>query len=368
MHKVTIYPLGNADCCLIDLENKKKILFDYANCKDPENEDDKRIDLAAALKSDLEKDKKDYYDVVAFTHADDDHIGKFSEFFYLEHAEKYQEKGRIKINDLWVPAALIIEEGLKGEAAILRAEARYRLKKGKRIRVFSRPDRLKEWFEKEGIKPEERKELITDAGQLVPGFDKSTEGVEFFVHSPFAVRQEDKLIDRNEASLIMQAVFSYDSVETRLFLTNDATYEVLTDIVNITKGHKRKERLGWDIMKIPHHCSYLALSDEKGKEITEPVEEVKFLFEQGGDQGLLVSTSDVIPDTDEEQPPHKQAANYYRKRASEINGEFVVTMEHPSKDNPQPVVINIDNHGATLKKATAVGGFDIVNRSAHRAG
>jgi len=170
MHKLTFYPLGNADCCLIDLENKKKILFDYANCKNPDDDEDKRVDLVSALKSDLEKDKRDYYDVVAFTHADDDHIGKFSEFFYLQHAEKYQEKGRIKINDLWVPAALIIEEGLEGEAAILRAEARYRLKEGKNIMVFSRPDRLKDWLEKEGIKPEERESLITDAGRTCSRF------------------------------------------------------------------------------------------------------------------------------------------------------------------------------------------------------
>jgi hypothetical protein len=33
---------------------------------------------------------RNYYDVVAFTHLDDDHIcGSFS-FFYLEHASKYR--------------------------------------------------------------------------------------------------------------------------------------------------------------------------------------------------------------------------------------------------------------------------------------
>lgn len=263
MHKLTFYPLGNADCCLIDLNNKKKILFDYANLKDPENDKDLKVDLAAALKADLDKEKRDYYDVVAFTHADDDHIHGFSDFFFLEHAKKYQDEGRIKINELWVPAALITEEGLKDEAAVLRSEARHRFMIGKGIRVFSRPERLKEWADKEGINIEERRGIITDAGQLVPGFDKLTEGVEFFVHSPFASRQEDKLVDRNGDGLVMQAVFSYDSVETKLFLSSDATNDILTDIVKITRGHKRDDRLEWDVMKIPHHCSYKALSEEK---------------------------------------------------------------------------------------------------------
>jgi len=368
MHKLTFYPLGNADCCLIDLENKKKILFDYANLKDPEDEKDLRIDLAATLKADLDKDKKDYYDVVAFTHADDDHIHGFSDFFYLEHAKKYQDDKRVKINELWVPAALIVEEGLKDEAAVLRSEARHRFKAGKNIRVFSRPERLKEWADKEGINIEDRKGIITDAGQLVPGFDKASQGVEFFVHSPFAIHQEDKIIDHNDSALIMQAVFNSGNVETKLFLSSDATYDILTDIVNITRYHKRDERLAWDVMKIPHHCSYLSLNEEKGKEKTEPVKEVKWLFEQGGDKGLLVSTSDIIPNEDTDQPPHRQAANYYKERATAINGESIVTMEHPKKSNPQPLVITIDNYGATLKKAIAIGGADIISRPAPRAG
>lgn len=369
MHKLTFFPLDNADCCLIDLDNKKKILFDYANCKDPDDDSDLRIDLAATLKADLDKDKKDYYDVVAFTHADDDHIHGFSEFFYLEHAKKYQDEERIKINELWVPAALIIEEGLKDESAVLRAEARHRFKKGGGIRVFSRPERLKEWLDKEGIKIEDRKHLITDAGQLVPVFDKISEGVEFFVHSPFAIRQEDELVDRNDSCLIMQAVFNYDKVDTRFFLSSDATHDILTDIVKVTKYHKRDERLGWDVMKIPHHCSYLSLSDEKGKDKTEPVKEVKWLFEQGGEKGIMVSPSKIIPDNDDDvQPPHRQAANYYKEKAEAINGEFIVTMEFPKKTNPAPLVITIDNHGATLKKTIAVGGFDIINRRTPKAG
>jgi len=167
----------------------------------------------------------------------------------------------------------------------------------------------------------------------------------------------------------MQTVFSYANEETRFFLSSDATYDILTDIVNITRFHKRDDRLFWDVAKTPHHCSYTALSEEKGKDKTGPVKEVKWLFEQGGKRGILVSTSKVIPDNDEDiQPPHRQAANYYKERASAIEGEFVVTMEFPNKSNPASFVINIDNYGATLKKTAVVGGFGIINRRAPKAG
>src|SRR5574337_1970825 len=111
MHKLTFYPLGNADCCKIDLANGRKLLFDHAHTRSDEDENDPRIDLAKVLREDLETDDRDYFDVVAFTHADDDHIHGSSDFFYLEHATKYQNGDRIKIKELWVPAAMITEEG-----------------------------------------------------------------------------------------------------------------------------------------------------------------------------------------------------------------------------------------------------------------
>ena len=139
MHKLTFYPIGNADCCLIDLENGQKILFDFADVGDSEDDEDKRIDLPEKLRENLENADKDSFDVVAFTHADEDHIKGFSEFFYLEHAQKYQDDDRIKIDTLWVPAAIILEKSPStDDHKILRAEARHRLKEGSGIRVFSK--------------------------------------------------------------------------------------------------------------------------------------------------------------------------------------------------------------------------------------
>lgn len=372
MHKLTFYPLGNADCCKIDTSNGKKLLFDYAHFYNSEDEDDLRADLANLLREDLESADRDDFDIVAFTHADDDHIHGFSDFFYLEHNKKYQSEDRIKIRELWVPAAVIIEAGMVGEAKILRAEAQHRLKEGKGIRVFSRPERLEDWLKDQGLTIAGRKALITDAGQLVPGFKKSTDGVEFFVHSPFAAHVDDKgaLEDRNESALILHATFDCEGDETKFFIIGDSTHEVLSDIVNITRSHNREERLTWDIYDIPHHCSYLALNSEKGKNKADPVSEVKWLLEQGLYRGVLVSSSKPIPENDDDdQPPHRQAANYYKEVAAKKSGEFKVTMEHPSEAKPKPLIITIDKKaGATIKKTTLGGGGIAVSTPAPRAG
>ena len=64
----------------------------------------------------------------------------------------------------------------------------------------------------------------------------------------------------------------------------------------------------------------------------------------------MVSTSKPIPAGDEVQPPHKQAAEYYREVAGAIRGKFVVTMEHPSTSKPDKLEITACEGGATLHK------------------
>jgi hypothetical protein len=81
LHKITFFPLGNADCCRIDLKNGKKLLFDYANMKNNSDENDLRVNLEATLKEDLYKEGKDYFDIVSFSHADKDHVYGSKDFF-----------------------------------------------------------------------------------------------------------------------------------------------------------------------------------------------------------------------------------------------------------------------------------------------
>jgi len=163
--KLTFHPLGNADSTRIDMANGRKMLVDYADMRNPADMWDARIDLPEVLKADLRAAKRDYYDVVCYTHLDDDHCCGSGDFFWLEHAAKYQGEGRVKIDELWVPAAAILEDGCEDSARMIRQEARHRLRIGKGIRVFSRPARLKEWLEKQGLTLESRAHLITDAGQ-----------------------------------------------------------------------------------------------------------------------------------------------------------------------------------------------------------
>jgi hypothetical protein len=365
MTRLTFFPLGCADTTLIALRDGRRMLVDYAAMRSSD-QGDKRCDLPALLKADLKAADRSDYAVVAFSHLDGDHCRGAANFFHLEYAAKYQGEGRHRIETLWVPAAAITEEGLiDPDAKVLRSEARHRLRTGRGIKVFSRPERLNAWFEAEGLKMDDFRHCFVDAGKLVKGFELGVDGVEFFAHSPHATRSDERGIeDRNGDSLVFQARFREGEYETDVLFSSDVDHNVIAEIVDITRYHGNDDRLHWNVYHLPHHCSYTAIGDDKGVDLTEPTEQVEWLCEtQGERNGFVISPSKPIPykgDTadDDPQPPHRQAAEYYRSRVLASRANLLVTMEQPSINDPAPIVIDITRDGA-VRSSSGSGGSKV---------
>ena len=356
MSDITFFPVGNADTCLLTADDGSQLLFDFASPKN-QGDGDKRIDLEQELKSRLAESGRNHFNVVSFSHLDTDHFAGASEFFYLEHAKKYQAEGRIHIKDMWVPAAAILESRWEQseEGRIVQAEARHRLKEGKGIHVISEPKALDKWLSDAGLNPDARRELIVTAGNCMPGFTLASAGAEIFVHSPFSYQNDgNNEVDRNSESSVFHLTLKDGAKNVKVFMTADAPYEVLEDIVKATEKAGNADRLEWDLIKVPHHCSYKSLGPDKGDEVTEPAEKVARLYDHyGRDGAVLVSPSKVIPESDETQPPHVQAAEYYRKVSEAKKGQFKVTMEHPTQEDPKPMEVEVRGLGLG---ATVVAG------------
>lgn len=360
MTQLTFYPLGNADATLIEFKDGRRMLVDYANVG-TSKDGDKRCDLSAELKSDLKAAGRNGYTVVAFTHLDDDHCCGSGDFFWLRWAAKYQSEGRHKIDELWVPAGAITEEGLEDSARVIRQEARHRLRKGEGIKVFSRPERLKDWLKNEGLTVESRKGCFVDAGKPVDGYTLASDAVEFFAHSPHAVRTNERgLEDRNADSIVFQARFREGGTDTDVLFTGDIDHAVIAEIVDITRKHGNDDRLHWNIYHLPHHCSYTAIGPDKGVDKTKPISQVKWLCETKGEaRGYIVSPSKPIPfkgsaEDKDVQPPHRQAAAYYKEDVLDDGRHLLVTMAEPSTTGPKPIRILITRDGAV--KDTSGGG------------
>jgi len=373
--KVHFFPLGDADTLLIDLANGDMVLVDYANMRNGVDKTDRRCDLPAELRRHLAKARRNNFNAVCITHLDDDHCKGFGEFFWLRHAKTYQTDDRTKIDVLWVPVCALFETGLAGDARLVRQEAIYRLREGKGVLIFSRPDHLKDWMKENGIDYESRKHLFVDAGKLVPGYNKEGPAqAEFFVHSPFGHRQEDgTIIDRNGDAIVMQVTFREGTRDSYLFLGSDVDHEALSLIVQISRKHGNEHRLLWDLMKLFHHCSYLSLGPDRGADETKAVPDVKWLFEVQGRRGaVIVSPSRPIPakgskEDNDTQPPHRQAAAHHRRVVRQLDGTFVVTMEEPSKDAPKPFGYEVTALGIALIIGTPMIGSAAAS-TAPRAG
>lgn len=380
-HKVIFYPVGNGDTSQIVLYNGRRVLFDFCHRDKSEDDDTPEIDLKKRLRDELAKAKRNDFDVVAFTHADKDHIQGSTDFFWLHHAEKYQGGDRIKIRQLWMPAAMLMEEATNDqqseEFVILRQEGRHRLLEGKGILVFSRPKLLIDWLHEKlrerGEPPSARDHLFIDAGKIVPGFTLADDGVEFFCHSPFIKHCDDGDIIRNMAALVFNVRFDADGARFDYLEVGDADWEALEDIVRATKWHKNDDRLDWDLYNIPHHCSYLALNDEKGENETAPKPLVKELLLHGKRDAYIVSCSLPIPDSRDAykqvQPPHIQARKAYERHLKEVGGrKFLATMEEPNASRPEPIEFEITCSGVAWLKSSVIGAPALVSSRPPRAG
>lgn len=382
-HQVIFYPVGNGDTTQIILSAGRRVLFDFRHTGKAEDADTPEIDLKTRLKEDLQKIDRDYFDVVAFTHADLDHIQGSTDFFELQHAKRYHGEGRIKIRELWVPAAMLLEEADKDhqgeEYVLLRQEARHRLLEGKDILVFSKPQGVADWLEPllkaRGEAATARDHLFIDAGTIVPGFTLAEDGVEFFCHSPFIKHCENGDIIRNQASLIFNVRFRADGMHYDYLEVGDATWEEIEDVVSTTRYHKNDDRLAWNLFNIPHHCSYRALNEDgqKGERETEPKPLVKHLLLQGKPDAYIVSCSKPVTDMkesyDQIQPPHIQARNTYERYLKEVRGrKFLVTMEEPNANKPEPITFEVTFAGVTWKRSTSVGAAAVASSSPPRAG
>lgn len=381
VHQIKFYPVSNGDTTQIITAKDKRILFDFCHRANAEEEETPTIDLKSVLNAELEAAERDYFDVVAFTHADLDHIRGSTEFFWLDHSKTYQGDDRIKIRELWVPAAMVVEEvemdQKSEEFAILRQEARHRILEGTGIRVFSKPQKLLDWLvprlEALGEEPDARDYLFVDAGKLVPGFDIDLDQIEFFCHSPFIKHCDEGDVVRNSAALVFNVRIRADGYEYDYLEVGDAEWCDIEDIVNTTRYHKNDDRLKWDLINIPHHCSYKALSDEKGQYETIPKDLVKELLLEGKEGSFIVSCSKPIPDTkeayDEIQPPHIQARKAYERYLKQVHGrKFLVTMEEPNANQPKPIVFEITAGGISWIKSVVSGAPAIISSTPPRAG
>lgn len=173
---------------------------------------------------------------------------------------------------------------------------------------------------------------------------------EVFIHAPF---KDDCASARNDTSLAVQVTLTEDGGQDgKVLLFGDLAYETIMKIFTYSEDHGREERLEWDLLLAPHHCSKKVMYVREGKADVLKIDILEKLEEHAREGSVVVASSAVIPETDTDgaNPPHRMAADRYQEYAD----RFICTMEWPSVDDPSPVVLGIDENGAQIVEDTVV--------------
>lgn len=348
--KIKYYPVGNGDTSLITLSDNTKIIIDINCTNESEDEEvDERFNVRTDLLQELNRDNEiPYTDAFILTHPDNDHCRGFERIFYLGDPSKFDdddlENELIRIDELWFTPRVFAEfhKDLSDDAKAFKKEADRRMKlfkenptdakkSGNRIRIIGYTDNPnRQGFDEVTTSPGNSINLIN--GSIKKDFS-------FFIHAPHKI-DTDKNDDRNDTSLVLQARFDVDKVihAGKALFGGDAGWRVWALILKKCKT----ENIEYDLFLAPHHCSWGFFNDTPQKDNPKPVSTSIDVLNKKRDGAIVISSSKEIKNNDD-NPPHYEAKNEYVKIVGKEN--FLTTAEHPSTDNPLPIVYRITSNG-----------------------
>ncbi|MHB8593728.1 MAG: ComEC/Rec2 family competence protein [Acidimicrobiales bacterium] len=365
---LVFWPVGTGDSTTIVIDEEHVVQVDLHDMAMADDDDA----IVAAVVDRLvevlpERDGAPYLSAFILTHADKDHCLGFADLL-----------DQVTIGELWATPRLWREYTendvpLCPDAEAFHKEAKRRVAatekaiadgdvpaSGDRIRVVGYDtDHNKHAYDQ---LPDEYLTYPGDAVTTIDGEDLS-DRFEAFIHAPF---KDDCAAERNDTSLALQVTLKdTDGREGHVLLLGDLAHETITKIFEYSEYAERPERLTWEVLLAPHHCSKKVMYVvEDGTEVLK--QEVLDLLERhSAGSSVVVVSSAEFPESNKtgDNPPHLLA----QARYEEIADDVICTGEYPEADAPRPIVFALGDDGFVLleveddateaaSKAVAVGG------------
>jgi len=344
---IVFWPVGTGDSNTICIDKDTTLQVDLHHMVKSEDEEDPHYAIVDELIKFLpKKDKKPYLSLFVLTHPDDDHIQGF----------EYMLKN-VKIGEIWFTPKIFMEydKDLCADAKKFKDEVDRRkklaieksgdLESGNKLKIIGY-DKILEEEEFEGF-PDK---LLLYPGKETNEVDgKSYEEVNIFIHAPF---KDDMSGEKNETSVGMQIELYNGENIGSILLFGDLDYPILKKIFDLSLNRSNKEKLRWDILLAPHHCSKsIMYYKDEGDEEEKFKKDIMESFESNkGVLGYIVSSSEPIPSSNKsgDNPPHAKAKNRYEEIVD--NGKFLCTQEHPNENKTEPIVFSFGDNGFNYEK------------------
>ncbi len=374
--KITFFPVGNGDMTLITLIDDTNILIDVNIRTAADNPEDDACDVASELRKRIKTDDKGrpYVDVFVLSHPDKDHCTGLQNHFHLGKPNDYVdeppegEEKKIFVREIW-SSPMVFRRASKNhtlteDAKAFSTEAKRRVKQYKdNYGVgITDGDRILIIGEDEDQKSEGLEGILKKQGEIFYAINGTHSTAAWMrVLGPFSLQNEEdeKTLVKNHSSIIIQFHIAADAShqDACLFLTGgDAEVAIWNKLW--AKYQYNLDNLKYDLLQIPHHCSWHVLSFDSRSQCDDPKVDADAIsaLSQANEGAFIISTSRAIKD-DETDPPCYAAKQEYLK----ISKNFRCTGEYPNETTHEPMefTIAVDGIQPPGKKKMSAGGAGI---------
>jgi len=357
---VTFFPVGenNGGMVLLRLNDSRETTVLVYTCigEDPIAD---HCDVGQELRDRLPTDAegRPYVDAFILTHRHEDHLRGIQQSFHLGVLTDYPdpkdgEDGKIVIRELW-GSYHFWKTASKTYELCDNAKA-FNKEMKRRVNLFKEAGGIQEEGERAivvGVDPDGQCEGldeitydIDDVFTQVNSCDLSGKLSGLVLGPLYQQDEEDDecFKDKNRQSIVLQLTVDQGSYEHKLLVGADAeclVWETLWD-----KYGNETEKIEYDVLQAPHHCSWHSLSyDSQSKDDNPQVkEDAKSALSQAKEGACIVSQSKPIKNNDSD-PPSKAAKEEYLTIVSE--DRFFCTDEYPKEDKPEPLEFNLTGSG-----------------------
>ena len=342
--KSSIYhlPVGNGDMTLLKIASNNRYFYVLVDMyiRQSCTEKDDQCNVLDELHNLLEKDSdgRPYLDALVITHPDKDHIGGFEKYFYQGSPSNYTpaksgEKDLIFIREIW-SSPLIFRRKRKNhslceDAKAFNTEAKRRVELYRESKsVSSEGNRIRLIGEDIDGKTDDILDIVYKPEDIISKINEvSIKELTINIYGPLSDDEfeDSEALDKNRSSVILRwgiASHGYSDPTNFILLAGDASVEAWEIIWRKYKDAPQK--LSYDLLLAPHHCSWHTLSHDSYSKSANPKvsESAKQALSQARTGAVIISSSDPIKD-DDNDPPNFGAKREYDSIVSSANGTFL---------------------------------------------